>query len=114
MILKVRFGDSRGGQKLAKRRAPVLALLSVFRKSSCVSNTDLLIQGTVVDSGIQGAIGVSGRPALLRQRDLKQALMAAKKAGAKELRVLLGGDISMVIPLVPDDTPVEPDGEISL
>ena len=53
---------------------------------------------------------MSGRPALLRQRDLKQALMAAKKAGAKELRVLLGANVSMVIPLAPDDTPVEPEG----
>ena len=35
--------------------------------------------------------------------------MAAKKAGAKELRVLLGANVSMVIPLAPDDTPVEPE-----
>ena len=53
---------------------------------------------------------MSGRPALIRQRDLKQALIAAKKAGAKELRVHLGDDVAMVIPLAPDDRPVEPVG----
>ena len=46
---------------------------------------------------------MSGRPALLRQRDLKQALMAAKKVGAKELRVLLGANVSMVIPIPPSN-----------
>jgi hypothetical protein len=51
---------------------------------------------------------MSGKPALIRQRDLKQALMAARKAGAKELRLHLGDDVSMVIPLGPDDTSIEP------
>jgi hypothetical protein len=40
--------------------------------------------------------------------------MAARKAGAKELRVHLGDDVSMVIPLAPDDKPVEADKEIIL
>jgi hypothetical protein len=44
-----------------------------------------------------------GRPAKIRQRDLKQALMAAQKVGAKELRMHLGDGTSIVIPLVPDD-----------
>jgi hypothetical protein len=57
---------------------------------------------------------MGGKPAKLRQRDLKQALIAARKAGAKELRVLLGDDVSMVIPLVPDDKPAETDEEINL
>jgi len=52
---------------------------------------------------------MSGRPAKLRQRDLKQALIAAQRAGAKELRVHLGDDVSMVIPLAPDDKPVAQD-----
>ena len=39
----------------------------------------------------------------VRQCDLKRALMAAKQAGAKELRVHLGDDVAMVIPLAPDD-----------
>ena len=50
---------------------------------------------------------MSGKPALIRQRDLKQALLAARKAGAKELRVHLGDDVSMVIPLGPDAKAVE-------
>ena len=42
---------------------------------------------------------MSGRPALIRQRDLKQAIMAAQKAGAKEVQLRLGGQVSVVIPL---------------
>jgi hypothetical protein len=54
---------------------------------------------------------MSGRPALIRQRDLKQALMAARKAGATEVQLRLGGEISVVIPLraVDDERPIEGD-----
>jgi len=53
-------------------------------------------------------------PAKIRQRDLKQALIAARRAGAKELRLHLGDDVSMVIPLVPDDKPPESNGGVDL
>ena len=52
---------------------------------------------------------VSGRPALIRQRDLKQALAAAKKAGASEVRVQYSGGVSVVIPLRPADKDEQPD-----
>ena len=48
---------------------------------------------------------MSGRPALVRSRDVKAVMIAARKLGAKE--VLVKPDGSMVIPLAPDDTPVE-------
>ena len=57
---------------------------------------------------------MSGRTAKIRQPDLKQALMAAQKVGAKELRMHLGDGMSIVIPLVPDDDkPVEADSNNS-
>jgi hypothetical protein len=34
---------------------------------------------------------MSGRPALIRQRDLKQAIMAAQKPGAPKVELQLGG-----------------------
>jgi hypothetical protein len=46
---------------------------------------------------------MSGRPALFRRRELKEALIAAKKAGAPEVRLHLGGDVAVVIPLRTDD-----------
>jgi hypothetical protein len=46
---------------------------------------------------------MSGKPAKIRQRDLKQALIAAQKAGARQVQV--NPDGSIVIPLVPDDDP---------
>jgi hypothetical protein len=42
---------------------------------------------------------MSGKSALIRQRDLKQAIMAAQKAGAQEVQLRLGGGVSVVIPL---------------
>jgi hypothetical protein len=54
---------------------------------------------------------MSGRPALIRERELN----VARKAGAKELRVHLGDDVSIVIPLVSDDEkPVESERQIIL
>jgi hypothetical protein len=51
---------------------------------------------------------MSGRPALVRSRDVKAVMLAARKLGAKE--VLVKPDGSMVIPLVPaGDESVEPD-----
>jgi hypothetical protein len=46
---------------------------------------------------------MSGRPAVIRQRDCKQIINAAKKAGARQVQVNLPGGTSIVIPLVPDD-----------
>jgi hypothetical protein len=42
---------------------------------------------------------MSGRPALVRERELNKALSAALKVGAKEVRVDLGGGVSITIPL---------------
>jgi len=41
---------------------------------------------------------------------LKQTIFAAQKAGAKEVRVKLPDGAEIIIPLVPDDTPVESNG----
>jgi hypothetical protein len=58
---------------------------------------------------------MSGRPAQIRQRDLKQTIFAAQKAGVKEIRVHLGDDVSIVIPLVSDDDkPIESEQQITL
>jgi len=48
---------------------------------------------------------MSGRPALVRSRDVKAVMIAARKLGARE--VLVKPDGSMAIPLAPDDKPVE-------
>src|SRR5262249_31649897 len=52
------------------------------------------------DSGEQSFV-MSGRPAELRQRDLKQMIFAAQKAGAKEVRVHLTNGAVVVIPIPP-------------
>jgi hypothetical protein len=46
---------------------------------------------------------MTGKPAKVRQRDMKQLLLAAQKAGAKEVRVDLENGTSVTIPLVSDD-----------
>jgi hypothetical protein len=58
---------------------------------------------------IQGS-NMSGRPAQVRQRELKQAIIAAQKVGARQVQVNLPGGASIVIPLCPDDKPDEPEG----
>jgi len=58
---------------------------------------------------------MSGRPALLRERELNKALSAALKVGAKEVRVDLGGGVSITIPLpTADEKPVAPEEQIRL
>jgi hypothetical protein len=58
---------------------------------------------------------MSGRPAQIRQRDLKQTIFAAQKAGAKEVRVNLSNGAVIVIPLVTDDDkPIASDEQIKL
>jgi hypothetical protein len=47
---------------------------------------------------------MSGRPALIRQRDLKQTINAARKAVAKEVRVNYGTGAEVVISLI-DEKP---------
>jgi hypothetical protein len=51
---------------------------------------------------------MSGRPALIRSRDVKAIIKAARTEGVKEVTVKVGAG-SVVIPLVPDDEP-PPDG----
>ena len=48
---------------------------------------------------------MAGRPAELRQRELKQIIAAAIKIGVKEVRVKCVGGAEAIIPLVPDDEP---------
>jgi hypothetical protein len=52
---------------------------------------------------------MSGRPALIRSRDVKAVIKAARMEGAKEVTVKVGAG-SVVIPLVPaDKAPQEAD-----
>jgi hypothetical protein len=54
---------------------------------------------------------MSGRPALIRCRDMKAVIRAARLEGVKEVTVKVGAG-SVVIPLVPDNgKPVAPDDE---
>ena len=46
---------------------------------------------------------MSGRPALIRERELNKALHAALKVGVKQVKVDLGGGVSITIPLPTDD-----------
>jgi hypothetical protein len=55
---------------------------------------------------------MSGRPAKIRQRDAKQILEAAKKAGAKNAEFRMG-DVSVIINLA-DQKVVESDEPITL
>ena len=58
---------------------------------------------------------MSGKPARVRERELNKALNAALKVGAKEVRVDLGGGVSITIPLpTADDKPVAPEEQIRL
>jgi hypothetical protein len=49
---------------------------------------------------------MSGRPALIRQREAKQIIQAAKKAGAKDVTVRIG-EVSLTINLADEKAPVE-------
>jgi hypothetical protein len=58
---------------------------------------------------------MSGKPARIRQRDLKQTIFAAMKAGAKEVRVRLSEGAEVVIPLsTSDDKLVAAEEQITL
>ena len=58
---------------------------------------------------------MSGRPAQIRQRDLKQMIFAAQKAGVKESRVRLSDGTEVVIPLsTTDEKSVAPEEQIRL
>ena len=58
---------------------------------------------------------MSGRPAKIRQRDLKQTIFAARKAGVKEIRVRLSDGAEVVIPLsTTDEKSVAPEEQIRL
>ena len=52
---------------------------------------------------------MSGRPALIRTRDVKAILKAARLEGAREVTVKVD-KASVVIPLVPNDKPDGPEG----
>jgi hypothetical protein len=57
---------------------------------------------------------MSGRPALIRCRDMKAVIRAARLEGVKEVTVKVGAG-SVVIPLVPDDDkPIASDEQIKL
>jgi hypothetical protein len=50
---------------------------------------------------------MSGRPAAVRARDLKQAIIAARNAGAPKVEVKLPGEAAVIIHLdLPDDKDV--------
>ena len=55
---------------------------------------------------------MSGRPALIRQREVKQIIGAAKKAGAKDVTVRIG-EVSLTINLA-DDKAVAEEEQITL
>jgi hypothetical protein len=56
---------------------------------------------------------MSGRPAVIRQRDLKQTLNAARKAGASQVKVKFG-EVEVTIPLIDgDEVPTAPDSNNS-
>ena len=57
---------------------------------------------------------MSGRPAVIRQRDSKQIINAAKKAGAKRVEFRIG-DVPVIVHLSePDHTPAAKDEQITL
>jgi hypothetical protein len=50
---------------------------------------------------------MSGRPALIRQREAKQIIAAAKKAGAKQVEVKLPNEVAVIVHLdLPEQKPV--------
>jgi hypothetical protein len=50
---------------------------------------------------------VSNRPARITQAEIERAIRAAKKAGVTEVEVRIGDEVSIRIPLVPDQPIVE-------
>lgn len=57
---------------------------------------------------------MSGRPAVIRQRDSKQIINAAKKAGARRVEFRIG-DVPVIVHLTEsDDTPAAKDEQITL
>jgi hypothetical protein len=57
-----------------------------------ICNSDLRIR-----LGKRGTM--SGRPALIRQREAKQIIEAAKKAGAKQVEVKLPNEVAVIVHL---------------
>lgn len=55
---------------------------------------------------------MSGRPALIRRREAKQIIQAAKKAGAKDVTVKIG-EVSWTVHL-DDEKPLAEDEEVKL
>jgi hypothetical protein len=57
---------------------------------------------------------MSGRPALIRQRDSKQIINAAKNAGAKRVEFRIG-NVPVIVHLTEsDETPAAKDEKITL
>ena len=54
-----------------------------------------------------GRAGRSKRPARITQAEIERAIRAAKKAGATEVEVKIGGEASVRIPLIPDESVAE-------
>jgi hypothetical protein len=57
---------------------------------------------------------MAGRPAIIRQRDVKQVILGAQKAGASKVTLRIG-DVEAVIDLsTPEQKTVAPEEQISL
>jgi hypothetical protein len=68
--------------------------------------TDLLIS--------KEAISVSGKPALVRKREVISVIKAAKQEGAHAVEVRWGSAYAIVHLCEPDQKPVEPEEQIRL
>jgi hypothetical protein len=56
---------------------------------------------------------MSGRPALIRQRDAKQIIAAAKKAGVPKVEMKMGGVVVILHLNAPEDEDTPPDSNNS-
>jgi hypothetical protein len=75
---------------------------------------DAMIRNSDLRIPIANRGTMSGRPAIVRQRDVKQIIGAAKRAGAKDVTVKIG-EVSLTINLA-DEKPIaaETDEEVTL
>ena len=62
----------------------------------------------------RGTKRMSGRPALVRERDTKAVIRAAKKEGATKVEIRWGNASAVIHLGEQDQKPVEPDEEIKL
>jgi hypothetical protein len=58
---------------------------------------------------------MAGRPATIRQREVKQIILGAQKAGASKVTLRIGGNVEAVIDLsTPEEKTVAQDDQITL